>query len=262
MGDSQHSVRIPPTPAILDHVCLRNFQLPLPCAPEPWHRPSQRQPCTMSIKLSCSSIAASAADDDVSLSLDYGKLFRRIEGHVREWPKVEQGSNASLQLVGHDGEPFSDKDDGEDLSRLGGMMGSRALEFFRENALEINSKKAGAIQEDFGQCDLNLHFPNILLRAEHGLSYRNISSLGQNKEDSAVAVVVGEEFRINNIRCHCIIGINPPERLEKQAVVVSLEFKGPGHGAWSARFLETYQEMTRVVAEVREAALVSKSLET
>lgn len=216
----------------------------------------------MSIKLSCSSIAASAADDDVSLSLDYGKLFRRIEGHVREWPKVEQGSNASLQLVGHDGEPFSDKDDGEDLSRLGGMMGSRALEFFRENALEINSKKAGAIQEDFGQCDLNLHFPNILLRAEHGLSYRNISSLGQNKEDSAVAVVVGEEFRINNIRCHCIIGINPPERLEKQAVVVSLEFKGPGHGAWSARFLETYQEMTRVVAEVREAALVSKSLET
>ena len=216
----------------------------------------------MSIKLSCSSIAASAADDDVSLSLDYGKLFRRIEGHVREWPKVEQGSNASLQLVGHDGEPFSDKDDGEDLSRLGGMMGSRALEFFRENALEINSKKAGAIQEDFGQCDLNLHFPNILLRAEHGLSYRNISSLGQNKEDSAVAVVVGEEFRINNIRCHCIIGINPPERLEKQAVVVSLEFKGPGHGAWSARFLETYQEMTKVVAEVREAALVSKSLET
>ena len=216
----------------------------------------------MSIKLSCSSIAASAADDDVSLSLDYGKLFRRIEGHVREWPKVEQGSNASLQLVGHDGEPFSDKDDGEDLSRLGGMMGSRALEFFRENALEINSKKAGAIQEDFGQCDLNLHFPNILLRAEHGLSYRNISSLGQNKEDSAVAVVVGEEFRINNIRCHCIIGINPPERLEKQAVVVSLEFKGPGHGAWSARFLETYQEMTRVVAEIREAALVSKSLET
>ena len=216
----------------------------------------------MSIKLSCSSIAASAADDDVSLSLDYGKLFRRIEGHVREWPKVEQGSNASLQLVGHDGEPFSDKDDGEDLSRLGGMMGSRALEFFRENALEINSKKAGAIQEDFGQCDLNLHFPNILLRAEHGLSYRNISSLGQNKEDSAVAVVVGEEFRINNIRCHCIIGINPPERLEKQAVVVSLEFKGPGHGAWSARFLETYQEMTRVVAEVREAALVSISLET
>ena len=216
----------------------------------------------MSIKLSCSSIAASAADDDVSLSLDYGKLFRRIEGHVREWPKVEQGSNASLQLVGHDGKPFSDKDDGEDLSRLGGMMGSRALEFFRENALEINSKKACAIQEDFGQCDLNLHFPNILLRAEHGLSYRNISSLGQNKEDSAVAVVVGEEFRINNIRCHCILGINPPERLEKQAVVVSLEFKGPGHGSWSARFLETYQEMTRVVAEVREAALISKSLET
>ena len=262
MGDPQHSVHIPPAPAILDNVCLRNVQLPLPCAPEPWHRPSQRQPCTMSIKLSCSSIAASAADDDVSLSLDYGKLFRHIQAHACQWPKVDQGSKASLQLVRYDGKPISDKDDGEDLSRLGGMIASRALEFFSENALEINAKKLGAIQEDFGQCDLNLHFPNILLRAENGLSYRNISSLGQNKEGRAVAVVVGEEFRINNIRCHCIIGINPPERLEKQAVVVSLEFKGPGYGPWSARFLETYQEMTKVVAEVREAALITISLET
>jgi dihydroneopterin aldolase len=62
--------------------------------------------------------------------------------------------------------------------------------------------------------------------------------------------MIEDGFRIENIRCHCIIGVNAHERLEKQPVVVSLETKGRGNDDWRERFLNTYQEMTRAVAEV------------
>jgi dihydroneopterin aldolase len=63
-------------------------------------------------------------------------------------------------------------------------------------------------------------------------------------------VVLEEEFRIDGIRCYCILGVNSHERVEKQAVIVSLEFKGPGQLAWGSTVVDTYQAMTRAVAEV------------
>lgn len=207
----------------------------------------------MSLKLSYSSIAASATDDNVSLSLDYGKLFRLIEGHIREWPNVREASAGKLQAVDLDGQHLngsSSIDRGQDISLVGNEIAGLALGYLDERGLEINAEKPGAIQQGFGYSEVHLHLPNALLRAEQGIIYRSLSSVGYDSESAAVAVVMEEEFRIRGIRCHCIIGINPHERLEKQAVVISLELKSNGHSQRRTRFLETYQEMTRVVAEV------------
>ncbi|PLB44416.1 tetrahydrobiopterin biosynthesis enzymes-like protein [Aspergillus steynii IBT 23096] len=241
MGECKSTFQIPLAPPLVDHICLRNVQLPLPCAPEAWHRPCLPQPCTMSLRLSCCSIMASAADDDVSQSLDYGKLYRRIEELVRHWPIVHAGyPSPILQWC----RALPSVDPGQDIASLAGRIASLALGYLKETAREIHANRPGAIQQEFGQCEVDLHLPKALLRAEQGLWYRCHASLGRSPEGAEAAVVTGEEFRIRNIRCHCLIGINPHERLEKQVVVVSLKFQSPG-----AHFLDMYQEMTRVVAE-------------
>ncbi|KAE8390188.1 tetrahydrobiopterin biosynthesis enzymes-like protein [Aspergillus alliaceus] len=252
MGELKTTFQISSAPPVVDNICLRNVQLPLPSAPEAWHRLGQRQPCSMSLKLSCCSIVASAAEDDVSLSLDYGQLYRRIEEHVRHWPNVYDGAAKRLPAVGLHGEPISGSpivDHGQDVTLLAGRIAGLALGYLSETALEINTKRAGTIQEDFGVCEIFLHLPKAILRAEQGLSYRCLSTLGHSSDGVAAAVVTEGEFRIQNIRCHCIIGINVHERLEKQTVIVSLAFKGPGHHQWMTGFMEMYQEMTRIVAE-------------
>ena len=57
-----------------------------------------------------------------------------------------------------------------------------------------------------------------LLRAEGGLTY---SRLEEYKHDSMIPI---ENLSISGIRCACIIGVNPHERLEKQTVLVDLAF--------------------------------------
>jgi hypothetical protein len=112
------------------------------------------------------------------------------------------------------------------------------------------------VDQDFGRFQIHLGFPKAILRAEGGLEYRSITELGHVPGDDSTSqnyhqlVVLEEEFRIEQIRSYCILGINSHERVEKQAVLTSLHFQGPALQPWSNRFIYTYQEMTRVVAEV------------
>jgi hypothetical protein len=46
------------------------------------------------------------------------------------------------------------------------------------------------------------------------------------------------------------LGINPWERLEKQAVHISLTFNGLALQQWGSKFVDTYQTLTWEVAEV------------
>ncbi|GAB1216528.1 hypothetical protein ATERTT37_005744 [Aspergillus terreus] len=91
-----------------------------------------------------------------------------------------------------------------------------------------------------------LRLPKAVLRASEGLRYRSLVSLVQN---GTGPMVLEEEVQINGIQCHCIVGINPHERREKQAVMINLIFAGPGNGPWMSTVLDTYQEMTRVTVE-------------
>ncbi|KAJ5095531.1 hypothetical protein NUU61_004887 [Penicillium alfredii] len=284
MADKLLDLHIPSRPAVLDSVRLGSIELPLPAAPDPWHRPEKKQPCTATLKLSYSSAVAAAAADDVSLSLDYGKLFRRLESDVRNMALQQQ--HALQRIISVEGTRREDMRAsalGEDPRVTAAIVANCGLGLLDETAAGVRrmahthqsprssfsgaSTGAGAawvnsapIAADYGQCEVELHLPKALLRADGGLLYRCVTVWGYHQRarsaeaeaiDSAVRcpVVLEEEFRIDGIRCYCILGVNSHERVEKQAVVISLEFKGPGQLAWGSTVVDTYQTMTRAVAE-------------
>ncbi|KAI9929165.1 hypothetical protein ASPWEDRAFT_105411 [Aspergillus wentii DTO 134E9] len=225
---ASQQTHIPSEPAVLDVISLRNIQLPLPEAPDSWHRPGKPQPCTVSLRLSYSSAIASAAADDVSLSIDYGKLYRRLEEDIK------QVGNAN--------------GNGQDFRVTAGIVANCALGLLDDTAASVNST---AMDREYGKCEVWLHLPKALLRAEGGLTHRSVTAKAYNREvkPSYFPVIVEEEFRIEGIRSHCILGVNPHERVEKQAVITSLEFKGSGEWAWGSKVVDTYQALTRAVAE-------------
>ncbi|RAL08208.1 dihydroneopterin aldolase [Aspergillus homomorphus CBS 101889] len=293
MADQRVNVHIPSHPPVLDSVRLQNIQLTLPAAPDPWHRPSKPQPCSASLNLSYSSAVAAAIADDVSLSLDYGKLYRRLEEDIRNMGRSSDASGQ--QMISIDG---SRRDEmlgaalGEDVRLTAGIVANCGLGLLDETAAGVrrmshvhdtrrrSSASAGSqaqaqaaifspsaappIDGVFGQCEVSLHLPKALLRAEEGLKYRSVTVWGYRQRNGPAAVdslgesercpvVLEEEFRIDGIRCYCILGVNSHERVEKQAVIVSLEFKGPGQLPWGSTVVNTYQAMTRAVAERVEA---------
>lgn len=293
----EYNIRFPARPAVIDNIHLRNMELHLPMGPDPWHRSGKSQPCTASIKLSYTSAIAAAAADDVSLSLDYGKLYRLVEAEVRD------GGRSKLPIREMQGVDLSQKEAtgevllGGDVRIIGEMIANCGLTFLDETVAGIRRMShvhvsptrqrreseagrrmssgavdaqaraqaladaggAAPLDGEFGQCEVWLHFPNAVLRAEEGLKYRCVMVWGYKEipgrqEDAIDAarqpMVLEQEFRIDGIRCHCIVGVNSHERIEKQAIIVSLEFSGPGQLPWASNFVETYPEMTRVVAEV------------
>ncbi|PWY92604.1 dihydroneopterin aldolase domain protein [Aspergillus heteromorphus CBS 117.55] len=288
MANERVNVHIPSHPAVLDSVRLRNIQLPLPAAPDPWHRPGKSQPCTASLKLSYSSAVAAANADDVSLSLDYGKLYRRLEEDIHNLGKhPEHPGHRMVSVDGSRRDEMLGSDVGQDVRLTAGIVANCGLGLLDETAAGVrrmshmhNSQRRSSgsmgsqvqaqaalfgpsstspIDGVFGQCEVSLYLPKALLRAEEGLKYRSVTVWGYRQgpdaalEDPAKSercpVVLEEEFRIDGIRCYCILGVNSHERVEKQAVIISLEFKGPGQLPWGSTVVDTYQAMTRAVAE-------------
>ncbi|KAJ5683898.1 uncharacterized protein N7477_000243 [Penicillium maclennaniae] len=268
MSSSQSSIHIPAVPDVLDSVRLRDIELPLPAAPDAWHRPDKAQPCIASLKLSYSSAIASAAQDEVSLSLDYGKLFRRLEADIRNMAQISrmQREDMKVSAVGQDPRVTAGIVANCGLGLLEDTAaGVRRMEHVQQSQWnsysgvgELPSKAIYALDSEYGTCEVWLHLPKALLRAEDGLKYRSVTAWGYKKTpgdgealdvSSRAPVVLEEEFRIEGIRSYCILGVNPHERVEKQAVIISLTFEGPGQHAWGSTFLDTYQAMTRAVAE-------------
>lgn len=305
MAEPRSAVHIPTRPAVLDHVRLHDIELPLPAAPDPWHRLDKPQPCTASLKLSYSSAIAAASADDVSLSLDYGKLFRRVVDDVRNIghhaASPEHPHRWMVSVEGTQREEMKASALGQDPRVTGGIVANCGLGLLDETAAGVrrmshvhsprgsfsagaaasqippattygiggNSGGAGAgggggvtshaIAADYGQCEIWLHLPKALIRADGGFHYRSVTVWGYRQRPDAFEavdsstrcpVVLEEEFRIDDIRCNCILGVNSHERVEKQAVIISLQFRGPGQLAWGSTVVETYQAMTRAVAEV------------
>ncbi|KAF3404218.1 Folic acid synthesis protein fol1 [Talaromyces pinophilus] len=273
-------------PSIVDNVSLRNINLHFPAAPDPWHRSGKSQPCTAAVKLSYSSAVAAANADDVSLSLDYGKLYRRIETAVRDSTKSQDGGRLSIAaeatisndvrviagLIANCGLGLLDETIAgvrrmdhlqahpESPSRRRASQASRRLSGVSASVpKELQSATSPEVLNGmFGECEVLLHLPNAHLRAEGGLSFRTVqtwvyaddsASLENVVESSRQVAIMEQEFRVEGIRCHCILGVNSHERIEKQAVIITLDFRGSGEAAWASTFLNTYQEMVRTIAE-------------
>ncbi|KAJ5808524.1 hypothetical protein N7474_009793 [Penicillium riverlandense] len=276
------SVHIPPRPPVLDSVRLHEISLPLPSAPDPWHRDGKPQPCTATLKLSYSSAIAAASSDDVSLSLDYGKLYRRLDTDVRNMGSSHGGASTDMvSIEGTQRPEMRSTAVGQDPRVTAGIVANCGLGLLDETAAAVRRMAhvhtsprgsfsgafAGAAQVspaaaaprsypisgDYGQCEVSLHLPKAILRAEEGLKYRSLTVWGYKQglasEEGRCPVVLEEEFRIEGIRCHCILGVNSHERVEKQTVILSLEFSGPGQLAWGSTVVDSYQAMTRAVAE-------------
>ncbi|KAH8695365.1 hypothetical protein BGW36DRAFT_323070 [Talaromyces proteolyticus] len=284
---SNNNLSPAPRPAIVDHVLLQDANLHLPAGPDPWHRPGKAQPCTVSVKLSYSSAIAAATADDVSLSIDYGKLYRRIETDIQN-----AGKNPPPDLTDSERARRTDILLGHDVRIIAGLITDCGLGLLdetiagvrrmahvhpssptRRRASQASRRMSGgssagyahpdsvgseALDPTFGECEVSVHLPNAHLRAEGGLKFRSMSTWGYDRaygstedavESGRQVLVVEQEFRIEGIRCYCILGVNSHERIEKQCVNITLAFRGSGEPAWSATVVDTYQEMVKVVAE-------------
>ncbi|CAG8408417.1 unnamed protein product [Penicillium salamii] len=253
---SEQTIRLPPRPETLDIVRLRDIELPL-TAPEAWHREGKAQPCTATLKLSYSSVVGAADTDDVSLTLDYGKLFRRLESNVRTFvhpvTSPEHPARHLVNLQGTRCEEMNNAAFGQDPRVTAGIVAGAGLDILDETAASVKRRDNSSISAEYGECEVELSLPKAILRAEHGLWYRSVTAFGYTPADLRCPVVLEEEYRIEGIRCYAILGVNSHERLEKQAVIVGLKFQGPGQLAWGSKVVETYQAVTRAVAEKVDA---------
>jgi FolB domain-containing protein len=96
---------------------------------------------------------------------------------------------------------------------------------------------------------IEISLPKALLRAEGGLTY---TSAEEYKDDYLLPI---ETLTIRGIRCACVVGVNPHERLEKQIVIVDLIFsetsEGGSNGATTQKVpADRYQAITTSVVEV------------
>ncbi|KAJ5925452.1 dihydroneopterin aldolase domain protein [Penicillium verhagenii] len=258
MADLSENLLVKSRPTIADTIQLRNIQLPLPVAPEAWHRSGKQQPCTASFRLTYASSAASAVNDDVAKTIDYGKLYRGISAELSGLV-----AENSLEIAHRCGVVRADGEElhkhlcgelGQDVRLAAGLISKFGMKLLGETALPFANDPSPAIQDDFGEFEVELRLPKAVLRADGGLYYRSKSALGLLKGNTVSGtekrlVVLEEEFKIENIRCYCVLGINPPERVEKQAVHISLKFSGPALQQWGYRFTEIYQAMVLEIAE-------------
>ncbi|PGG98503.1 dihydroneopterin aldolase [Blastomyces parvus] len=207
-------------PSGFDTIVLRDIAFPFPISfgPDAWGRLNKPQPATLSLRFSYPRplIDRCGSSDDVSFTLSYGDLYRKLEVELRAATRGEDGNISSV-----------------DLEELASTISKTALklawETIPEGTVEVPSAMAGA------EIDISIHLPKAILGAEKGLTYQAVNRAG-NPHVSPVANPDGQRettttvqgicriFRIDGLRCNCIIGVNPHERQAKQAVVVSLEF--------------------------------------
>lgn len=215
-----------------DNVHLRNIRLPLALSvgPDAWHRSDKPQPAVISVRIAYpSSLIASAANQDtVAQTLDYGKLYRTIEEAVRDTSASQIQSLAAL------------------IARTG-------LGLVIENIQTGAAEKPGYESTSFDwqrarDAEIWIRLPKSILRADQGLTYRALFRGPLHEPEQCVE----HEFTIEGILCYCILGVNPHERREKQAVQVTLMYRfDEKEGVQSMDLLRSYQDVTRQVAEVR-----------
>jgi FolB domain-containing protein len=86
--------------ANMDKVILKNMPFDVAVGLDQWRRPGKLQPVLITVSIQPrSSLEAAAARDDVNLTLDYGKLYKKISASMRQ---AEPTAFSSAQaLLGH-----------------------------------------------------------------------------------------------------------------------------------------------------------------
>lgn len=157
-------------------VFLKNMPFMLPIDRDAWCRGDKTQPVNITLRVNhVKSIYDAAATDNVSKSLDYGKLYKTIQSELGDLPDSSNPLNIARQVL-------------------------------------ASVKLPGT------HCFVEVDLPKAALRAEGGVR------LTVDRDNDVRPTNDHEMLYIRDIKCACIIGVNPHERREKQIVIVNLVF--------------------------------------
>ena len=178
MGGIIWSGNMPQTPGI---IILRGIRAEVHIKPDAWGRDSKTQPTIVSLELEPPKpLEQAARADDVSETLDYGKVYKKLSQHL--------------------------------------------IETYAVGVCELAFQIKDQIAQNARSYKIDIHLPKASLRASGGLFYvlRHAQAPTPGGADTSIWI---QTLRISGIRCACIVGINPHERIHKQAVDVELEFE-------------------------------------
>ena len=169
-----------------DGVWLEDIQVSGVVGPDAWHRSGRPQPIQISVKVPFD-FEEAGITDDVNGTVNYGTLAKSI-----------------LDLFKDQAVSFESIDD----------------------LVEAISKKALLEGVKAPSLELMVILPEALILAEGlGLATYVIKSFPPPAIDEDTRLQgTGSKLFVKDLRLNCIIGVNPHERLEKQPVVVNLEF--------------------------------------
>lgn len=197
-----------------DQIYIQNLRLSAIVGPDAWHRRNKPQPLILSARLHINTSAAGSSDD-IRETVSYGEICKVVTSLIEREKAVHC------------------------IEQLGRKI----------TALAEEQKWGG---EKF---EVEATLPKGLLRAGGGIGFRccvvrNLDGQGTNsqwedgKEDS---------WLIKDLTLACVIGVNPHERVEKQAVVVNLHFLSCTFDENELDHSQTHwQELVKRNCEVRD----------
>ncbi|KGM92664.1 dihydroneopterin aldolase [Paracoccidioides brasiliensis Pb18] len=193
---------------VFDAVQLRHVSFPFPICfgSDAWGRKGKPQPATFSFRVSHPRplIEQCGHTDDVSFTLNYGELYRKIEARLLHVTALEDRHARDVDLPAI---AYNAADVAFTLAR----------DTIQSSAIAQGLDMAGT------EVDISIHLPKAILRAEKGLKHQAIYRA--TKPGAQAIDETQHIYRIDSLRCNCIVGVNPHEREVKQAVLVSLVFQ-------------------------------------
>lgn len=195
----------------MDKVILKNLRLDLAVGLDAWRRFGKPQPVSITLEVQpTSGFEAAAARDDVSLTTDYGKLYKRVSAGL-----TETGVFPTIDSL---------------ISQLADLV------------------------PDYAVLDIDIFLPKALLQVTGGVLYRlHVDNSGPGGPIPSLSVT------IKQVTCHCIIGVNPHERLYKQTLVLDISVPiiatllAPGSS--EEHYTAALHDMVQEVVEVGEKYL-------
>ncbi|KAL9098414.1 MAG: hypothetical protein Q9163_005918, partial [Psora crenata] len=207
----------PPDPKHQDKIFLRALHIEATLGGDAWHRPQKPQPITLSLTLTLphgpgsnggSSSSSATTTDDITHTFSYGKLCSDLTAalHRAVFPSLAHLTASVVALADSQGEGAG--------AGVGAWPG---------DVLEVVALA-----------------PKGLLRVEGGLGRELVLVRGRRtseEEDERSAIVPAgggppphrrcwhvhsHAWTVSGLRLACIVGVNPHERLEKQAVGIDL----------------------------------------
>lgn len=167
-----------------DEIYIQNLRLSAIVGPDAWHRPNKPQPLTVSARLHINTSAAGSSDD-IRETVSYGEICKVVTALIER--------EKAFRCIEH----------------LGWRIASLAGE------------------QNWGgeKFEIEVILPKGLLRAEGGIGFRCCVVRHSEGQGTEPQWREGEEYvwLIKDLKLACVIGVNPHERVEKQAVAVNLQ---------------------------------------